>query len=99
MAALGKILTLDNLRKRNIIVVDWFCMCKICEESINHLFLHCEVATKMWSAFLQLFSVVWVMPHRVNELLGSWRGQMGNRSVALMEDDSIVFDVVSLARA
>jgi hypothetical protein len=28
MAAFEKILTLDNLRKRHVIVVDWCCMCK-----------------------------------------------------------------------
>lgn len=28
LAALGKILTLDNLRKRYVILVDWCCMCK-----------------------------------------------------------------------
>jgi hypothetical protein len=28
LAILGKILTLENLRKRQIIVVDWCCMCK-----------------------------------------------------------------------
>jgi hypothetical protein len=43
MVALGKILTLDNLRKRNIIVVDWYCMYKKSGKSIDHL-LHCEVA-------------------------------------------------------
>jgi hypothetical protein len=29
----------------------------------------------------QLFGVVWVMPRRVSELLGCWRGQLGNREV------------------
>jgi hypothetical protein len=33
---------LDSLRKRNIIVVDWCCMCKKSEESIDHLLFHCE---------------------------------------------------------
>jgi hypothetical protein len=35
----------------------------------------------VWSAFLQLFGVAWVMPRRVSKLLGSCRGQMGNRMV------------------
>jgi hypothetical protein len=39
-----KILTLDNLRKNNVIVVDWCCMCKRNGDFINHVFLHCEVA-------------------------------------------------------
>lgn len=41
--ASGKILTLNNLRKRHIIVVDWYCMYKRCGETIDHLLLHCKV--------------------------------------------------------
>jgi hypothetical protein len=36
-------------------------MCKQGGESIDHLFLHCEVATELWTIFLQLFEVVWVI--------------------------------------
>lgn len=46
-AALGKILILDNLRMRNVIVVDWCCMCNKNGESIDHL-LYFEVATELW---------------------------------------------------
>jgi hypothetical protein len=59
-------------------VIKWCCMCKHCRESINHLFLHCMVATEMWSALLQLFGVDWVMPCRVSECLESWWGRLGN---------------------
>jgi hypothetical protein len=64
---------------RTSLVMKWCCMCKTCRESINCLFFHCEVVTEMWSALLQLFGVVWVMPQRVSGLLISWRGQLGNR--------------------
>jgi len=47
------------------------CMCKKCGESLDYIFLHCEVATELWSAFLQLFGVDWVMLRRVSDLLGS----------------------------
>jgi hypothetical protein len=47
-AALGKILTLDNLKKRQVIVIDWYCMCKKSRETINHLLLHYEVARDLW---------------------------------------------------
>jgi hypothetical protein len=49
MAVLGKILLMDNLRKKNIIVTKWCCMCKKSGESIDHLLLHCEVALKVWN--------------------------------------------------
>jgi hypothetical protein len=45
IVVLGKILTLDNLRNMNVIVMEWCCMCKKCRESIDHFFLHCEFAT------------------------------------------------------
>ena len=43
-AALGKVLTTDNLRKRWLMVRDWCCMCKWDGETIGHLFLLCPVA-------------------------------------------------------
>jgi hypothetical protein len=56
-------------------------MCKHCGGSIDHLLLHCEVATEVWNVFFQLFGVSWVMPRKVSDILESWRGQMGNRHV------------------
>jgi hypothetical protein len=61
--------------------MDWCCLCKKSGESIDHLFIHCEVASEMWNVCFQLFGVVWVMPCRVSELLGCWREQLGNRGV------------------
>jgi hypothetical protein len=60
-------------------MMEWCYMCKSCEESIDHLFLHCMVATELWSMILQMFGVVWVMPRSVKEMLRSWRGQKGNQ--------------------
>ena len=34
-AALGRILTIDNLRRRQVVVVDLYCMCKRGEETID----------------------------------------------------------------
>jgi hypothetical protein len=38
-AALGKILTVGNLRRRHIVVLDWCCVCKCDGESVDHLLL------------------------------------------------------------
>jgi hypothetical protein len=80
-AVLEKILTMDNLLKKNIIVTEWCCMCKTSGESIDHLSLHCEVAIKVWNMVCQLFGVMWVMPSRLKECLGSWRIQKGSSMV------------------
>jgi hypothetical protein len=80
-AALGRILTVDNLRKRGLIVVDWCSMCKRSGESIDHLLLHCDVARALWSVLFSLFDVTWVMNGRVIDLLACWKGQRGNKMV------------------
>jgi hypothetical protein len=66
-AALGNILTIDNLRKWHVIVMDKCCMCKRNGESTNHL-LHFDVAYAIWIAFFSCFGLSWVMPRRVVDL-------------------------------
>jgi hypothetical protein len=62
-------------------VVDWCCICNKSGESIDHLFLHCEVVRDVWSSLFNLFGIDWVMPRRVIELLMSWRDQAGRRDI------------------
>ena len=76
-AALGKILTADNLRRRHVILVSWCCMCKGDAETIDHLFLHGKVAKEMWDTVFNLFGLTWFMPKRVVDLLSCWQGKMG----------------------
>jgi hypothetical protein len=71
-ATLGKILTHDNLRKWNIVVVEWCYMCKKNGESVDHLLLHCEVASALWHFIFSWFGLHWVMPGRVKDLYASW---------------------------
>ena len=56
-------------------------MCKQNGESIDHLLLHYEVSIELWNMVCQMFGVTWVMPGRMKDYLGSWRGQRGNPSV------------------
>lgn len=74
-ASLGGILTIDNLQKRHILLLDWCYMCKRCMESVDHLLLHCPIAYELWSMVFGLFGINWVMPERVIELFASWLGQ------------------------
>ena len=70
-AALGKILTTENLRKRRVTILDWCCMCKSSGELVNHLLVHCPVAWELWSMVLVIFGKSWVMPHDVVSLAGA----------------------------
>jgi hypothetical protein len=72
VVALGKILTLDNLRKRQVIVIDRYCMCKKNGESVDHLLRHCEVACVLWNGIFSRFNLSWVMPRQVVDLFACW---------------------------
>jgi hypothetical protein len=71
-AVLGRILTLDNLRKRHIIIVDRCCLCKRDGESLNHILPHCDVASALWNNIFSRFGISWVMPRRVLDLVACW---------------------------
>jgi hypothetical protein len=59
-------------------------MCKRSGESIDHLFLHCDVARNLWSVIFSLFGVTCVMPETVLNMLACWRSHMGNHYVLPM---------------
>ena len=50
MAVLEKILTFDNLKKMNLIVINRCYLCKSNGETIDHHLLHCEIACSLWYA-------------------------------------------------
>jgi hypothetical protein len=81
-ATLEKILTLNNLRRRHVIVKDKCCMCKRNEKSVDHL-LHCDVASAFLSVFFNRFGMSWIIPRCVIDLYDC-RWSFGRpRSVAL----------------
>jgi hypothetical protein len=71
-AARGKILTLDNLSRRGLVVVNRCWLCEADGESVDHLLLHCRVARALWDAFFSRFGLCWVMPSTVKDLFASW---------------------------
>jgi hypothetical protein len=48
LVALEKILTMDNLKKRQVIVVNRCCLSKWNGESTDHLLIHYEVFCVLW---------------------------------------------------
>ena len=71
-AVLGKLPTIDNLRKRGMVLVNRCCMCKAATESDDHLFLHCPLAKDLWDTALSLFGVSRVMPRQVRGMFDCW---------------------------
>ena len=77
IATLGNILTIDNLRLLKIQILDWCFMCKSNRELVNHLLIHCSIATELWAMVFSLFGIHWVMPKMVVDLLACWQGNFG----------------------
>lgn len=55
----GKVLTIDNLKRRGFMLANKCVMCSCAEESINHLFIHCTFASGVWYKVLQKFNLAW----------------------------------------
>ena len=83
-AALGKILTIDNLRKRGLILVDWCYLCRESGESPDHILLHRKLARELWDLVFVLFGVQWVMPRTVLDLLSCWQGSSGSSRTSMV---------------
>ena len=62
IAALGNIITINNLQKQKILILDWCCMCKRNGESVDHLLILFPHASDLWSMVFTLFGIYWVMP-------------------------------------
>lgn len=72
LATRGVILTAENLRKRKVTCVSRCFICKESGEDVNHLLLHCRMASYLWGQILSWFGIEWVMSGTVKETMFSW---------------------------
>ena len=76
---MGTILTIDNLRKRKVVILDWCYMCKSKGESVDQFLLHCPIVFELCSMVFTLFGIYSAMPKIVVELLACLQGNFGHR--------------------
>jgi len=76
-------LTANNLRKRKIIIVDRCYLYKRDGETVDHLLLHCDVASTLWNHVFSRFGMSWVIPRRVVDLFSCWWKAGRSRSAAV----------------
>lgn len=48
-------------------------LCKREEESVDHIFIHCIMAQRVWCFFLSRLGIAWVFPNHFKFLLSVWR--------------------------
>ena len=72
-ASWGKVLTLDQLKRRGISLVNRCCLCEENEETIDHLLIHCSRAKILWDILLAITDFNWVFPRLVRQLLLAWQ--------------------------
>ena len=72
-ASWGKVLTLDQLKRKGIPLVNRCCLCEENEETINHLLIHCLRAKMLWVLILAITDFNWVFPRTVRQLLLAWQ--------------------------
>lgn len=55
-----RVLTVDNLIRRGMIIPNRCCMCMADAKSFGHLFIHCAWVRPLWGYYLSHFDVNWV---------------------------------------
>lgn len=58
----GKVLTLDQLKRRGWTLANRCFLCLVEEESINHILIHCSKVKVLRELIFALFGVMWVLP-------------------------------------
>ena len=83
-ASWGKVLTLDQLKRRGRALANRCFLCEEDEEDINHLLLHCIKARMLWDLLFAIVGTSWVAPETVNQMLLSWQGTpMGKKRIKI----------------
>ena len=66
-------LTLDQLKRKGITLVNSCFLCEEEEETIDHLLIHCSKAKMLWNLFLAIMDYNWVFPFTVRQALLAWQ--------------------------
>ena len=53
-ASWGKVLTLDQLKRKGYALASWCVLCEKDEETVDHILVHCSKARMLWDIMLTL---------------------------------------------
>ena len=70
----GKVLTLDQLKRRGWSIANGCFVCCAEEELLNYILIHCLKARVLWELVFAMFGVMWVLPLSARDTLLGWHG-------------------------
>ena len=70
----GKVLTLDQLKRKGWNMANRCFLCCAEEQTINHILIHCSKVRVLWELVFALFGVKWVLPLSAGDTLLGWHG-------------------------
>lgn len=88
-----RILTMDNLMKRDVIMANRCFLSKNCSETCNHLLLWCPVTYKLWSLVFGLLGISWAIDGSAMSKLLAWEG-LSHRNKCFRLIPLIIFWVI-----
>ena len=77
----GKVLTVEQLKKRGRQLASRCPLFGKDEESLDHLLLHCTKVYNLWAFIFTIFGFSWVLPGSVKDALVGWKGPPSRKSL------------------
>ena len=68
----GKVLTMDQLKKKGFQIASRYPLCQEAEESLDHLLIHCPTTWGLWATLISLLGMVWACPLLAKDLMFEW---------------------------
>ena len=81
----GKINTCNQIQIWNphmVLSPSWCVLCRKDDESIDHLFMHCEIATKLWNQLFYEAGFSWVVQDKCSALFMEDMTGFGSNNMA-----------------
>lgn len=78
---LGRVNTRSKLARIGIIPrsENKCALCNNSAEEIDHLFLHCPFSSQLWSKWMNIWNLVWVLPVRIRDAFDQWQSPLKNK--------------------
>ena len=77
----GKVLTMDQLKKRGRHLANRCPLCGKEEENLDHLLLFCIPVQYIWALLFTIFGVNWMLPGSVKDTLEGWQGSFARKKL------------------